>query len=87
MVVLNLVPLNERMPSKKPFAGSVLQQGEPGTETCTPAPEDHHRDVSEPPIRYRVDELLKGGREAVLIHREQAYRLRITSTGKLILTK
>ncbi len=52
-----------------------------------PAPEDHHRDVSEPPIRYRVDELLKGGREAVLIHREQAYRLRITSTGKLILTK
>ncbi|WP_423415922.1 hemin uptake protein HemP [Hyphomicrobium sp. B1] len=75
------------MPSKKPFAGSVLQQGEPGVETCLPAPEGHHRDASEPSIRYRVDELLKGGREAVLIHREQAYRLRITSTGKLILTK
>lgn len=38
-------------------------------------------------VRYRVDELLKGHREATLVHRGQEYRLRITATGKLILTK
>jgi hemin uptake protein HemP len=37
--------------------------------------------------RIRVDELLSGAREAILIHRGQEYRLRITSSGKLILTK
>lgn len=87
MAVFNFVPLTEIMPSKKPFAGTVLRQGEPGSEVCTPAPDSHHQDTFESPVRYRVDELLKGGREAVLIHRGQEYRLRITSTGKLILTK
>jgi hypothetical protein len=38
-------------------------------------------------VRYRVDELLKGSREAILVHRGQQYRLRITASGKLILTK
>jgi hemin uptake protein HemP len=38
-------------------------------------------------VRYRVDELMQGGREAILQHRGQDYRLRITATGKLILTK
>lgn len=37
--------------------------------------------------RWRVAELMKGGREAVLEHDGQDYRLRITSNGKLILTK
>ncbi|MBN9590799.1 MAG: hemin uptake protein HemP, partial [Alphaproteobacteria bacterium] len=27
------------------------------------------------------------GREAILLHQDQEYRLRLTSTGKLILTK
>ncbi|MBS0253026.1 MAG: hemin uptake protein HemP [Proteobacteria bacterium] len=75
------------MPPQKPLAGPRLQQGEPGSEICKPAPDNHHRDAFESSVRYRVDELLKGGREAVLIHRGQEYRLRITSTGKLILTK
>jgi hemin uptake protein HemP len=60
---------------KKPFAGP-------------PTPEfDSSRAPMNGSVRYRVDELLKGGREATLIHRGQEYRLRITSTGKLILTK
>jgi hemin uptake protein HemP len=38
-------------------------------------------------VRHDVSDLMKGGREAILIHRGQEYRLRITAAGKLILTK
>lgn len=38
-------------------------------------------------IRVLVSELLRGGREAILEHSGQDYRLRITANGKLILTK
>jgi hemin uptake protein HemP len=37
--------------------------------------------------RWQVSELLRGHREAILEHDGQEYRLRITSKGKLILTK
>ena len=37
--------------------------------------------------RVKVSELLAGEREAILEHDGQDYRLRITATGKLILTK
>jgi hemin uptake protein HemP len=37
--------------------------------------------------RLKVSELLEGGREAILEHDGQDYRLRITANGKLILTK
>jgi hemin uptake protein HemP len=37
--------------------------------------------------RWSVSELMKGGREVVLEHDGQDYRLRITSKNKLILTK
>lgn len=39
------------------------------------------------PVRVLVSEILSGGREAILEHDGQDYRLRITSNGKLILTK
>ncbi len=39
------------------------------------------------PRRLKVSELLEGGREAILEHGGQDYRLRITANGKLILTK
>ncbi len=38
-------------------------------------------------LRLNVSELMRGEREAILEHRGQDYRLRITATGKLILTK
>jgi hemin uptake protein HemP len=31
--------------------------------------------------------LLQGGREAVIVHQDALYRLRLTASGKLILTK
>ncbi|MDJ1159602.1 hemin uptake protein HemP [Chelatococcus sp. SYSU_G07232] len=41
-----------------------------------------------PPVpAVEVQELLKGGRELVIIHNDERYRLRITARGKLILTK
>jgi hemin uptake protein HemP len=40
------------------------------------------------PVRKIVlRDLLEGGREAVLLHDGAEYRLRLTSNGKLILTK
>jgi hemin uptake protein HemP len=42
---------------------------------------------SSPPKRIAIRDLLDGGREAVLLHDGTEYRLRLTSNGKLILTK
>ena len=41
----------------------------------------------EPVRRIAIRELLGSGREAVLLHDATEYRLRLTSNGKLILTK
>ena len=37
--------------------------------------------------RIAIRDLLGSGREAVLLHDGEEYRLRLTSNGKLILTK
>ncbi len=50
----------------------------PATGPATPAPHV-------PRIDSR--ELLRGGREVVIVHGGEEYRLRRTSQGKLILTK
>ena len=56
-----------------------------------PAPETPSAEVvrtaPQGPVRVLVSEILAGGREAILEHDGQDYRLRITSNGKLILTK
>jgi hemin uptake protein HemP len=72
------------MPHKKEVAASVLRQtGQSPVSSELPNTDS----PIESGVRYRVDELLKGHREATLVHRGQEYRLRITATGKLILTK
>ena len=44
--------------------------------------------VATPPVkRIAIRDLLGAGREAVLLHDGSEYRLRLTSNGKLILTK
>ena len=48
------------------------------------------RDRPRPPAsprRLKVSELLASEREVILEHGDQDYRLRITASGKLILTK
>ena len=37
--------------------------------------------------RTTTEDLLQGGNELIIAHRGEEYRLRITSNGKLILTK
>lgn len=37
--------------------------------------------------RFELETLMQGSQEAVIIHNGEHYRLRITSNGKLILTK
>lgn len=39
------------------------------------------------PARLDVQTVLQGAREAILVNGTQEYRLRLTSNGKLILTK
>jgi hemin uptake protein HemP len=39
------------------------------------------------PPRLSLESLLKGAREVIILHAGQEYRLRLTSTNKLILTK
>lgn len=36
---------------------------------------------------FAVEELLNGQQEAVIVHKGEKYRLRVTSNGKLLLTK
>jgi hemin uptake protein HemP len=44
-------------------------------------------DLKQPVRRIAVRDLMAGAREAVLLHDSEEYRLRLTSNGKLILTK
>jgi hemin uptake protein HemP len=43
--------------------------------------------ASKEPARIAVQDLLEGRSEDILVHNGEDYRLRITSRGKLILTK
>lgn len=50
-------------------------------------PQNSPRRSSQPVRRIDISDLLAGGREAVLLHDGAEYHLRLTSNGKLILTK
>ena len=50
-------------------------------------PQNSPRRSIQPVRRIDLSDLLAGGREAVLLHDGSEYRLRLTSNGKLILTK
>lgn len=43
--------------------------------------------VRPPPARVNIDTILRGRQEVIIEHRDEEYRLRITSNGKLLLTK
>ncbi len=44
-------------------------------------------ELAAPVVTLRSEELLRGGREILIQHANDVYRLRITRNGKLILTK
>lgn len=50
-------------------------------------PPDSKGDRPTPAKEVEVASLIGAGREVVLLHRGERYRLRVTANGKLILTK
>jgi hemin uptake protein HemP len=44
-------------------------------------------DTRRHPVRVQLANLLEGGKEAIIVHNGEDYRLRVTANGKLILTK
>ncbi|MBD2747515.1 hemin uptake protein HemP [Microvirga sp. BT688] len=52
-----------------------------------PSPSDIKPDRAPPAKEIDVASLIGAGREVVLLHRGERYRLRVTASGKLILTK
>lgn len=55
--------------------------------TVPPMNEEPQGKISPAIRRWSVGELMGAAREAVIEHSGQEYRLRITASGKLILTK
>lgn len=51
------------------------------------APEGTGDARSQQPVRIELAGLLKGRREAIIVHNGEDYRLRVTANGKLICTK
>ena len=51
------------------------------------SPSDIKPDRASPAKEIDVASLIGTGREVVLLHRGERYRLRVTASGKLILTK
>jgi hemin uptake protein HemP len=45
------------------------------------------RRIDDGPAPLRSEDVLKGAREVVILHGTEVYRLRLTTNGKLILTK
>jgi hemin uptake protein HemP len=56
----------------------------PGKSPADAAPEAAN--TPQTPV-IQVQELLAGGREAIMVHAGERYRLRVTAKNKLILTK
>jgi hemin uptake protein HemP len=56
-------------------------------EARSPTPEAAHAAPPASPPQWTSESLLRGGREALIEHVGAIYRLRLTSSGKLILTK
>ncbi len=63
---------------------SELARHEP---PAPPASDDGAGDELTPPRRVESATLFQRGRQVIIVHRGQEYRLRITKSDKLILTK
>lgn len=59
----------------------------PTEDDADPAPEDSLAGGEQLPLTYSTHEIFQGRREVWIEHGSEMYRLRITSRGRLILTK
>ena len=63
----------------------MTDRGSSGGVQKRPVP--HAGSGQDAPRRVAADVLLDGRRELIILHNADEYRLRVTSNGKLILTK
>ena len=80
-----------------PVAAASLREGGAGTSWSSPslpskdprpfAPADPRRGVEIGPPVWSIETLVGQGREALILHEGDTYRLRIPSKHRLILTK
>lgn len=61
----------------------MTDEPQPGATT----PPEQHPEERAMPHCIRSEELLQGGREVLIAHGQELYRLRLTRSGKLILGK
>lgn len=59
----------------------------PTEDDADPGPENLAGAGELPPLTYTTPEIFQGRREVWIEHGDEMYRLRITSKGRLILTK
>jgi hemin uptake protein HemP len=59
----------------------------PTEDDADPTPADSLASGDQLPLTYSTDEIFQGRREVWIEHGSEMYRLRITSKGRLILTK
>lgn len=66
-----------------------MEQRQPKQHNPIPAVAEPSRapDLPPPPMRYTSEALFQDGREVLISHAGQEYRLRITRQNRLILTK
>lgn len=67
------------------FPGECVEMSSKGPQGAQPDAAGRAR--GQDPIRIELADLLGGRREAIIVHNGSDYRLRVTSNGKLILTK
>jgi len=72
--------------AKKYDDGAQVMTTAAGSRDKPPTPEPNAEPQNKK-VRVLVSDILQGGKEAILEHDGQDYRLRITANGKLILTK
>jgi hemin uptake protein HemP len=72
-------------PNSRDYGAQVMTTAVEADESASAS--EHKAATNAGKVRVRVSDILKGGREAILEHDGQDYRLRITANGKLILTK
>lgn len=88
MTTIIIFNLGERQPILR-NADCVARKMEVSmAQTSAPRPEVRSGTVACPPRkRITTTELMQGAREIIVLHHGEEYLLRITKSGKLILTK
>lgn len=84
---LSIIPAvaHTRPPTEPGRTAEMTNADRPQSSGPTSVPPDPT--AAAPPLAIPSEDLFRGGREVLIRHESQLYRLRLTRSGKLILTK